>query len=413
MAMLDLGGDWMVIGMAQAFPTATISLPSADESPLERRGLYVTQAALMFNVEAPRSVVSLRTTLNFEGVTQEDGELTFGGWGEGFLDKRHPHTFLHEAMLSVNVWRGGGGGFSVSAGKGFAPYGTNDPMSRPATKYPTNHHLSQILERFTLNAVYASPLWSLEAGIFGGEEPAGPWDLGNIESFADSWSVRAARRFGQGMMGIWPWEFSASFGRVREQHEDNEPATVTRLFNGAVRHEADHAAGRLYALLEASFSDTDEEGFFSILAEASLARAGHRPYARVEYSRRPEYMRLGPPEGADFFRYDHDQEPVGSTRWLIVSGGYGLNVTPLPYSLRPYVEAQWNRVAQDGGGIEPAALYGRSSFFTLSAGFRLFLGGEPMRMGGYGVLDSATSMHRMQMSPAAEHQHSSESLARE
>jgi hypothetical protein len=258
-------------------------------------------------------------------------------------------------------------------------------MSRPAVKYPTNHHLSQILERFTLNAVYASPLWSIEAGIFGGGEPTGPWDLGNVESFADSWSVRAARRVGQGMMGIWPWEFSASFGRVREQHEDGEPATVTRLFNGAVRNEANHAAGRLYALVEASLSDANEqEGFFSVLAEASLARGGHRPYARVEYSRRPEFERLGPPDREEFFRYDHDQEPLGSTRWLIVSGGYGLNITPLPYSLRPYVEAQWNRVAQDGGGIEPDALFGRSSFFTLSAGFRLFLGGESMRMGGYG-----------------------------
>ena len=33
---------------------------------------------------------------------------------------------------------------SLSAGKGFAPFGTDDPMSRPIFRYPVNHHLAQI-----------------------------------------------------------------------------------------------------------------------------------------------------------------------------------------------------------------------------------------------------------------------------
>ena len=103
MAMFDLGGGWMVIGMAQAFAIGTIALPADDGTPLDERALYLTQPAIMFNVESPLSRVSLRTTLNFEGLTQPDGELTFGGWGEGFIDKRHPHTLVHEAMLSVNA----------------------------------------------------------------------------------------------------------------------------------------------------------------------------------------------------------------------------------------------------------------------------------------------------------------------
>src|SRR5690606_34980716 len=116
-------------------------------TPPDETGLYLTQLAVMFNVESPASRVVLRSTLNLEGLTQSDGELTFGAWGEGFLDKRHPHTLVHELMLSANLWRFGGGSLSVSVGKGFAPYGTDDPMSRPVAKYPTNHHLSQILER--------------------------------------------------------------------------------------------------------------------------------------------------------------------------------------------------------------------------------------------------------------------------
>jgi len=110
----------------------------------------------------------LRTTMNFEGVTQPGGELSFGGWGEGFLDKRHPHTLLHEVMLSVNIWRTQQAGWSVSAGRGFAPFGTDDPMSRPPVKYPTNHHLSQILERYLISGAWSWPRWSVEAGVFDG-----------------------------------------------------------------------------------------------------------------------------------------------------------------------------------------------------------------------------------------------------
>lgn len=402
MTMVSVGGGWMAIGMAQLFPTATIALPSDDDTPLARRGLYLTQPALMFNLESPGSGVSLRTTLNFEGITQPGGELTFGAWGEGFLDKRHPHTFLHEAMLSVSVWAAHGGGFSLSAGKGFAPYGTDDPMSRPVVKYPTNHHLSQILERWTLNAVYASPLWSLELGVFGGNEPTSPWDFSNIETFANSWSARINRHFGTGEMGVWPWELSASFGHVKEEHEASEPASVTRLFNAALRHEDDYTFGRMYALIEGSLSDPKQgDGFFSVAGEASVTRGVHKPYGRIEYASRPEYARNGAPDTRGFFRYDHDDEPIGSTRWLTLVAGYGVTAPRLPFSARPYIEAQWNRVSEDKGGIDPQTLFGRSSFLSLSAGFRLFLGGEPMRMGSYGVLDAITLMHRMQMAPVA------------
>src|SRR5690606_20685985 len=146
------------------------------------------------NIESPGSRLAMRTTLNFEAITQEDGELTFGAWGEGFIDRRHPHTLLHELMLSLNVWDAAAGSASISAGKGFAPFGTDDPMSRPGLKYPTNHHLSQILERWTVNGAYRRGGWSFEAGVFGGTEPDGPYDLSNIESFGDSWAARLTYR---------------------------------------------------------------------------------------------------------------------------------------------------------------------------------------------------------------------------
>lgn len=408
MSMVDFGGGWMALGMAQVFPTMSVTLPSDEGTALEPTGFYLTQPALMLNVESPGSRVVLRTTLNLEGVTQPNGELTYGGWGEGFLDKRHPHTYLHELMLSYNLRGDENHGLSISAGKGFAPYGTDDPMMRPVLKYPTNHHLSQILERWTVNAAWASPRWSLEAGVFGGTEPTGPADLGNIESFGNSFSARLTHRVGAGVMGAWPWEFAASFGRVVEEHDAE--ASATNLYNAAVRHEHDHGDVHMYALLEASLSDPEaDDGYYSIVAEGSLQRGRHKPYGRIEYATRPEYAREGVAGSDAFFRYDHDDHPIGSTRWLILSAGYGYTATTLPWGIRPYVEAQYHRVEADRGPVVPEQLFGRASFWSLSAGFRIFLGGDPMRMGAYGILDPMTMMHRMQMMSAdaapSSHQH--------
>lgn len=399
MSMVDFGRGWMGLGMAQAFPALTLALPGEDNTPLDEVGVYLTQPAIMFNIEAPESRVVLRTTINLEGLTQPDGELTFGGWGEGFLDKRHPHTYLHELMLSFNIRGDENNGWSVSAGKGFTPFGTDDPMMRPVMKYPTNHHLSQILERWTLSTAWTRGRWSVEAGVFGGNEPTSPTDLSNIESFGNSWSARVTHRAGAGVMGAWPWEFAASFGRVQEEHETE--TTITNLYNVALRHEHDHGDVHMYSLVEASVSDSEHGGqYYSVLAEGSLQRGRHKPYARAEFATRPEYARRGAAGSEGFFRYDHDDHAIGSTRWLIVSGGYGLTISTLPFGMRPFVETQFNSVARESGALTPSVMYGKTNFWTLSAGFRVFLGGDPMRMGAYGVLDPMTMMHRMQMAGA-------------
>jgi hypothetical protein len=395
MWMTSLGGGWRAMGMAQLFPMVTIGAPDLSDSPLARTGWYLNQPVIMANIESPASRFALRTTLNFEGVSQPDGELSFGGWGEGFIDARHPHTLLHEFMVSANFRQGERRSFSLSAGRGFAPYGTDDPMSRPVTKYPTNHHLSQILERWTLNGVAVLGGWSLEAGVFAGREPTGPYDFAGIDAFGDSYAARLAFRPGAGRAPSPPWEFSVSAGSVREVHHDE--AVRTTLVNAAIRHERAVARdGRLYALVEASRAEDDDgESYFALLGEAQLRAGPHRPYARVELATRPEYDREGAPGTDGFFRYDHDDHAHGATRWLITSVGYGFEATRLPVSVRPFIEAQHHRVSRERGGeeFEPDALFGGRSFLSLSAGLRIFFGGGPMRMGAYGVLDPMTLMH--------------------
>jgi len=194
---IPLRGGWYIVSMAQAFPVFTLRSEPGGGTGRET-GAYITQPALMANLTSPNSVLVLRATLNFEAWTQKNGELTWGGWGEGFIDKRHPHTLLHEFTLSLNAWDVAGGSAALTLGKAFAPFGTDDPMSRPGIKYPTNHHLSQILERWMVSGLYLRGDWSLEAAVFGGNEPAGPFDLSNIESFGNSWSARLAKTMGSG-----------------------------------------------------------------------------------------------------------------------------------------------------------------------------------------------------------------------
>jgi hypothetical protein len=88
--------------------------------------------------------------------------------------------------------------------------------------------------------------------------------------------------------------------------------------------------------------------------------------------------------------------------------GYGYDLTGDPLSLRPFVEAQHNRVWEERGNANPRELFGRASFWSLSAGVRVFLGGGPMRMGAYGVLDPMSAAMRPGQAPdsgAQQHHH--------
>lgn len=370
--------------MAQVFPILTAGDPFDSESRLNDRETYLTQPAIMLGIRSPGSLFSFDVTVDLEQLTQPDGEYTFGGWGEGFIDRRHPHTILHEAMASLNVLDAPGGAFSLSAGKGFAPYGTEDPMSRPVVKYPTNHHLSQVLERWLVSATYALDNgWIGEVGLFGGAEPKDAYDFSNIESFGDSWSARLTKVFGTGETRSF--ETSASYARIQESHGTN--TEVTELANASVRFESQGPTRSTYAMLEASHSDPEEgDGYWAILAEGQLRTGIHKPYARVEWSTRPEYHRLGLPGTPEFFRYDHDTHTDGASRWVIATVGYGLEGAASRVSTRPFVELQYHRVSRERGDVDPMTLFGRDAFWSVSTGFRIYWGGSGMRMGRYGAL---------------------------
>jgi len=190
--------------MAQAIPLVTRADPTATHGALTEG--YLTQPLVM----AHASWRSLRgvSTLNFEGLTLDRGELATGGYGEGYVDRRHPHAYVHELLVGAES-NGGGLRGSLFAGRGFAPFGSDDPMVRPFEKYPINHHLAQILERaVAIGALRAGP-WILEAGAFNGDEPTGPGDTPNPKRYWDSWSGRVT---------FVPWrqaELQASYARVK------------------------------------------------------------------------------------------------------------------------------------------------------------------------------------------------------
>lgn len=388
----SIGGGWSAMGMAQVFPVMTAGSAGRRDGVMRDAGVYATQPVAMINLSSSSQRIVVRTTLDAEALTQKDGEITYGGWGEGFIDARHPHTVVHEAIVTVNLGRASGTYLSVSAGKGFAPYGTDDPMGRPAVKYPTNHHLSQVLERFTTNLVLTRNGWGVEAGIFGGAEPTSANDFSNISSYGDSWSTRLSKRSG----GDGPsaaWEVSSSFARIADAHHGRRQ--YTNLFNTAFRHVGRVTGGSLYMLLEGSRSrPATGRGHSSVLGESQLtlgAAKQHQPYLRVEYATRPEYDRLGEPGTPAFFRYAHGAHERGATRWLITTIGYGYESRQLPTSVRPFVEVQHHAVRSDRSAIDPHLLYGNSRVWSITTGVRVFLGGGAMRMGSYGQLDPMTA----------------------
>lgn len=205
-----------------------------------------------------------------------------------------------------------------------------------------------------------------------------------------------AKRCGAGHGSTAAWEASASYGSVAEEHDGEEE--TTRLWNVALRHGLDYGFGAVYGLLEVSRSEPEhEEGYFSVLAEAQVGIGIHQPYVRIEYATRPEYPRDGVPGSDRFFRYDHHAEAADATRWTIVNLGYNLVAIRGAVSLRPFVNAQYHAVDPERGlaAMAPGALFGADRFLSVSLGARLFFGGDPMRMGSYGVLDAMTAMNRM------------------
>lgn len=370
--------------MAQAIPLVT----QANRTPGggARTEAALTQMVLMARAAWWQNRARLDATLDAEGLTMPNGELSLGAFGEGYADRRHPHTYLHELMFS-GVAHVGPADASISAGRGFAPFGTDDPMVRPFAKYPINHHLAQVLERGIVVGAARLGSATLEAGTFTGEEPQHPSSLPLARRFGDSWSLRATVR-------PTPWaEVQASCARISSPEVPSGFGLDQRKRSISARMAS--APGRRYALVEwartVEFDHTRREDAFSYesaLAEGALGVGPLDIALRLEQTDRPEEERL-----ADPFRTARpatDLHITGITRWRTATVAIaGTAVTWGTVAGVPFVElSRLAATARDARTLfDPELVYGRTPLWMLTAGIRIRAGGAHSRMGRYGVAD--------------------------
>jgi hypothetical protein len=378
---------------AQAIGVVTHVSPALHDRDLTEG--YLTQPALMAEINPWHDLVSLKATLNVEGATIKRGELTPGMYGEGYIDRRHPHTYLHELML-VSTKRFGAdrsNGLSLGIGKGFAAFGTDDPMSRPFEKYPINHHLAQILERAVAIGALRVHDWILEASSFNGDEPTSPGDTPNRNRYWDSWS---------GRLTYLPWaqtELQASYARVKSPENAARGGADQRKQTASIRLEDPQHSG--YALFEWArtgdyTSSTRIFMFTSLLAETWAKYDRVNGALRIERTERPDEQRL-----LDEFRTPvpaTDLSISGRSRWTIISARAAVSLQPIKaFVVEPFVEAARARVSPTlrPSGFDPRSFYGSSTIWSLSAGMKMSFGMSHMRMGRYGAALTESTSHGM------------------
>lgn len=363
---------------ASVIPLGTVADPGVGGRRLAEG--YLTQPMLMAMIATPEDRLRADLTLDLEGTTLKRGELNAGVYGEGYVDRRHPHTYLHE-LVGSGTLGGGMSRFSVTMGKGFVPFGTDDPMSRPFVKYPVNHHLAQILERAMITAAASSGPMVLELSSFAGDEPESPSDMPNMDRFGDSWSARLTARSATG------FEAQTSMAHVTSPELPQGGGLDHRKLSASIRFEQD---GR-YALAEWARTRETTGGatafaFNSLLAEGSLVFGRFSLAARAERTERPEEERL-----LNVFRTPRphsDLSIVGRTRWDVLSASGAVSL-PLhgKVAFSPFIEVATQRPrALDTPAIfDPPEFYGASRLWSLSVGARIGVGMRHSRMGRYGV----------------------------
>jgi len=355
----------------------------------------LVQPVLMATGHGFGDKIGFTATLDLEGATIKGGELTPGAWGEGFVDRRHPHTYVHELIASVNDVLGsldGRGKLSVIAGKGFVPFGSDDPMSRPFERYPVNHHLSQILERAVAIAQYDIGPVTLEGALFDGDEPTSPSDWPVIRTadhawrFGDSWSGRATLRPVAGL------ELQGSFAHVHSPESRPGAGPDAEKMSVSARWNDVSVNGERYALVEyARTSELDAVLIYhTALAEGMLTRRRWLVSYRFERTERPEEVRL-----VDLFRTQRpspDNSILGISRWSLHTVHLGYDIIPRrqKVELQPFVEGTLGHVSSVGTGIfDPVTLYGTDQVRALSVGVLIGWGMRGHRMGRYGALAGA------------------------
>ena len=374
--------DALQIG-AQAIGVVTHESPAIHGRDLTEG--YLTQPVVMAQLSPWGEALSLKMTLDFEGSTIKRGELNAGIYGEGYIDRRHPHTYLHELLVTSTKRFGADGvsGISATVGKGFAPFGTDDPMSRPFEKYPINHHLSQILERAVAIGAVRSGSWIFEAGAFNGDEPTSPGDTPNRNRYWDSWS---------GRITFVPWpqgEFQTSYARVKSPENPGGGGADQRKQSASIRLEDMQHTG--YALFEWSRTrdysgSTPTFTYNSLLAETWAKYDRLSGALRIERTERPDETRL-----LDEFRTAvpaTDLSIAGRSRWTIITARLAASLVNLRgFTIEPFGEVAQARVSPTlkPAGFDPRQFYGSSRIWSVSAGAKIGFGMMHMRMGRYGV----------------------------
>lgn len=394
MAGMDMGGTSKFVWHWGAHAVGMVSRvsPAVTDSTIVEA--YITQPTLMGGVETRNGHFALQSTISLEGLTLDRGELGPGTYGEGYVDRRHPHTYLHELVATARTSLPYDIGATLSAGRGFAPFGTDDPMMRPFVRFPVNHHLSQVLERLiVIGGVRRGPL-ALEVGTFSGNEPLSPRDLGDPKRFADSWSARATVR------PVASWELQVSRAFVNSPEEPTGEGHDQRKISVSARHDGVSGKNRLYSLVEWSRSTIivprgDAYATSSLLAEGSLARSDWSAALRLERSTRPEELRT------ESFRAPwppYEDLILGFTRWSVVSLRAQREMHVSRFGLSPFVETSLAHVAalHREQLFQPREFYGSNNLWSLSAGVRMSIGMQHDRMGRYGVAVPQMSMsHEM------------------
>jgi hypothetical protein len=370
LAVISASAEAQLSGGASAILLGTVEKPAVEGRTLAEG--YVTQPILMGSAQSRSRLLSIQAMIDLERFTLERGELNTGMYGEGYVDRRHPHTLLHEVVGTV-----GSRSFSVSAGKGFVSFGTDDPMSRPFVKYPVNHHLSQILERALLSAAGSSGPLTIEVSLFNGDEPESPTDHPDLDRFGDSYSARVTGH-------LRDFEAQASFAKVASPEQPRGGGLDAQKINTSLRYDK----GGSYGLVE--WARTREHDgnltafiLYSFLAEGTLTRRAVAVSLRGEVTDRPEEERT-----LNVFRTPRphsDLSILGRTRWESITANATRSFARGRIS--PFVEvaAQHPHSLVNNSAFDPAQFYGASWLWSFSAGVRLEVGMQHRRMGRYGA----------------------------
>jgi hypothetical protein len=361
---------------------------------------YLTQPILGADLRS--SWFQLLGLLNLEGLTLSRGELDVGAWGEGYVDRRHPHAYAHELM--AGIWSSRGPIVaSIYAGRGFVPFGSDDPMVRPFVSYPVDHHLAQILERLVIvGALRVGPVVVETAG-FNGDEPVDPSAASLARRLGDSWAIRGTLLGERLFSPLAGAELAMSYANVKSPEYREGFGLDQRKSHLAVRWSGLSGSLTRYALLEAARTVDVDRGrdlytFDALLSEVAICRGDVGIAARWERTDRPEEERL-----LDLFRVARpatDLSILGVTEWTTLSAAARLPVLSIAVArAAPFVEVAHIRVHRTSAAVfDPVRFYGSDFMWRFSAGVRVAAGHAHGRMGRYGVASAAPVVPMRQMS---------------